>query len=129
LIQDVSANPCLLAVAFLARSGHSLLEVVVGAGEDAGEVGDPRPDVVLAFVPVSLGLVEARVIAVLRLEDALLDAHVARHAIPLGEQLVSGEEPGQTAVAVGDRVDGEEARINAPIRSSGCVRPSRLAAS
>ncbi len=59
-------------------------------------------------MPVSLGLVQACVVAVLGFVYALLDAHVARDAVALGEQLVRGQQPGETAVAVGDGVDREQ---------------------
>lgn len=58
-------------------------------------------------MPVALGLVEARV-AVLRFVDALLDAHVARDAVVLCQELVRGQKAGEAAVAVGDRVNRQE---------------------
>jgi hypothetical protein len=75
-LPDVVANPFLLVARLLAGGGNLLLEVVIGGSENAGQVGDPRPDVVLSLVPVALGVIKGLVVSVLRLEDALLEADV-----------------------------------------------------
>lgn len=50
----------------------------------------------------------ALVVAVLRLEHALLEADVASDVVARGQQLVGGQQAGQVAVAVRDGVHREE---------------------
>lgn len=85
-----------------------MLEVVVGTAEDAGQIGDPRPDRVLARVPALLRLVKALVVGVLGLVDALLEAHVLGHPVPERQQLVRGHQPGEPPIAIGHGVDGQD---------------------
>jgi hypothetical protein len=59
-------------------------------------------------MPAALGFVQARVVAVLGVVDALLDADVARDAVALGKQLMRREESREAAVAVGYGVDCEQ---------------------
>lgn len=108
LLEDVRANALLLAAERFRLRGDALLEVLVGAGHDLGEVGRPRPDVVRALVPALLRLVQRGVVGVLRFEDALLDADVPRDAVTLREQLVRRDQPGKAAVAIGDGMNCEE---------------------
>jgi hypothetical protein len=53
---DTRQCTILLVAVRLAPGGDALLEIVVGAGEDAAEVTDPRPDGVLAGLPSLLRL-------------------------------------------------------------------------
>ena len=108
LLEDVGANTILFAAHGVASLVDPLLEIVVGAGQDAGEVGDPRADGVLAGVPSLLGLVEPGVVRVLGFLDALLETDVAGDAVALRQELVGGEQPGEATIAIGHRVDGQD---------------------
>ena len=48
------------------------------------------------------------VVGVLGVEDQLLDGHVAADAVPGGLHQVSGDEPGDTPVAVTEGVDAQQ---------------------
>ena len=62
----------------------------------------------VALVPALLGFVQPVVVRVLRLEDTRFDAHIPGDAVAVGQQFVRGQQTGQAAVAVGDRMDGQE---------------------
>jgi len=78
--QDVLADAILLGAPVGTGGGNALLEIFIGAVEDLDQERRPWPDRVLTRMPATLRFVEALVVGVLRLEDALLDAHIAPSA-------------------------------------------------
>src|SRR5665213_2052146 len=107
LVEDVVAYALLLTAQAVSR-GDASPEVLIRAVEDPDEIGRPGPDAVFFVVPTLLRFIEARVVGVLGVEDALLDAHVASNAIALRKQLVCRDESCQSPIAVGHRVNGKE---------------------
>jgi hypothetical protein len=129
MLEDVATDLFLLR-ACLERSpsGDLGLEVVIGRGQDADEVVDPRPDVVVSFMPRALRGVKRVVVRRLGLEDPLLDTDVARHFVPLREQGVRREESREAAVPVRDGVDRQEVEDERADEKDGvrCFGTSRV---